>query len=405
MTSLPQVLEESLSSPEATVQQSAVPALPALLQRLLMTEGDLDTAARDKLLDSYLRHLTTGEVARRGFSSGLGALPAHLLLGREEDVVMALIKCSKISEGTEGWAEARKDAVRGLASVAATVVTALEQRLVPHLYDCFLLSLEDYTIDRRGDTGAWVREAAMSALETLSLALLTQGSHRVPGSIIAQVLPCLAQQATEKIARTRGHAGRVFHALLWARGAAGQVLPGVPARGQLEIIFPEVLNITWIVESETFPRFVKLLRLKEFSERMILGLTVSIGGLTERLVRNSSSSLFTELRAMEQEEVEVFAAQLLTVFKKHQKVDRVTLPLLKFLDQLLTSGCLEGVLMDSSSSFPGLLFTLCKAEISKSGDPNKLMWSADVFCQVSRTAGSSVTCCSSCCRPRTEPRW
>lgn len=138
---------------------------------------------------------------------------------------------------------------------------------------------------------------------------------------------------------------------------------------------------------------------------MILGLTVSIGGLTERLVRNSSSSLFTELRAMEQEEVEVFAAQLLTVFKKHQKVDRVTLPLLKFLDQLLTSGCLEGVLMDSSSSFPGLLFTLCKAEISKSGDPNKLMWSADVFCQVSRTAGSSVTCCSSCCRPRTEPRW
>ena len=199
-------------------------------------------------------------------------------------------------------------------------------------------------------------------------------------------MPCLAQQATEKIARTRGHAARVFHSLLHSRGQGGEELPGVPCREELQNIFPRNLDINWIVESETFPRFVKLLRLKEFSERMILGLIVSIGGLTERLVRNSSHSLFTELRDMAEAEVEAFSFQLLAVFRSHQKEERITLPLFKFLDQLLTSGCLEAVLGEATSQFPAQLFSLCKAEIARCGDPNKLMWSGDVFCQLLQAA-------------------
>jgi hypothetical protein len=382
------VLEESLASPEAAVQQAAVPGLPALLTQLLLDrDGALDTAARDRLLDSYLEHLVTGtEVARKGFSAALGALPAALLVGREEDVLLGLVTCCRISEGTEPWAEARRDGVHALAAVAATVGPALDPRLVPHLYDCFLLAMEDYTIDRRGDTGAWVREAAMSGLETLTLSLLAQGAAGVPAAIVGQVMPCLAQQATEKIARTRGHAGRVFHALLHAQAPGGELVPGVPDRQVLEKIFPAGLDISWIVESETFPLFVQLLRLPSYSERMILGLTVSIGGLTERLVRNSSHSLFVELRGMESEQLAAFCRQLLAVFRAHHKVDRVTLPLFKFLDQLLTSGCLESVLEDPASPFPAELFALCKAEISKTGDPNKLMWSGDVFCQLLQAA-------------------
>jgi len=38
------------------------------------------------------------------------------------------------------------------------------QSLVPDLYDCYLLALKEYTIDSRGDIGAWVREAAMIGL-------------------------------------------------------------------------------------------------------------------------------------------------------------------------------------------------------------------------------------------------
>jgi len=380
------VLEENLASSEVTVQAVATPALAPLLQQLLLSQGSLDIKGRDKVVDSYLVHITGAEVQRKGFSAALGALPAHILEGKEEEVILGLIAACKISEGTEAWAEARREAVKALAMVAATTMKKLDPRLVPHLYDCFLHSLEDYTIDRRGDTGAWVREAAMSALETLTLALLTQGSDKVPASIVTQVMPCLVQQAVEKIARTRGHAGKAFHTLLHAKNESGELVPGVPCRTALEEIFPQDLDVNWIVEAETFPLFVKLLRLPEYSERLILGLTVSVGGLTERLVKNASNSLFAEMRGMKSEEVELFASQLLSVFRRNQKVDRVTLPLFKFLDQLFTSGCLESVLENPSSQFSGNLFTLCKTEIAKSGDPNKLMHSGDVFCQLLQSA-------------------
>ena len=384
------VLEESLGSSEAAVQQAAVPALPPLLQHLLVRGGRLEAAARDRLVDAYISKLAGAEVGRKGYSAALGSLPAHLLEGRQEEVLQGLIRCSRVTEGTEAWAEARRDGLRALAAVAATVVATLDQKIVPHLYDSFLQGMEDYTIDRRGDTGAWVREAAMSGLETVTLALLAGGAGRVPSSILPQAFPCLAQQATEKIARTRGHAGKVFHTLLHARAPDGAPVPGVPCRDALELVFPTDIDINWIVESETFPKFVKLLRLKEFSERMILGLTVSIGGLTERLVRNSSHSLFTELRDMDTVEVEAFTAQLLAVFRSHQKVDRVTMPLFKFLDQLLTSGCLDPVVDAPASSFPSQLFALCKAEISRSGDPNKLMSAGDVFCQLLQAADTAT---------------
>merc|ERR1719427_1611935 len=114
--------------------------------------------------------------------------------------------------------------------------------------------MEDYTVDRRGDTGAWVREAAMTGLVSLSLAILGTGVKNVKPSIIAQVMPCLAQQATEKIARTRGHAGKVFSSLLWATAGSGEGMPGVPRIEEVRDIFPKEEDINWTVEAETFPR-------------------------------------------------------------------------------------------------------------------------------------------------------
>ncbi len=63
-----------------------------------------------------------------------------------------------------------------------------------------------------------------------------------------------------------------------------------------------------------------------------------------------------------------------------QRKDRVTIPLMKSLDQLLTSGFLDPVLEDPSSSFPMDLLAQVKAEITRCGDPNKLMCSCDVLC-------------------------
>ena len=381
-----EVLEENLACVEQSVQQSAVEALPAFLDHHWVVEGVLDTASRDLTVQRFLSKLTGPEVTRKGFSSALGQLPGSFVVGREEEIVHGLIRASKVSEGTESWAEARRDAVRAVGCLVTTCLAWISPELLPHVYDCFLLGLEDYTLDRRGDTGAWVREAAMAGVEAVTLGLVSSGAGKVQSSLVGQIMPYLAQQATEKIARTRGQAGRVFFSLLWATSPSGESLSGIPRQEELRKIFPRNLEINWTAEVDTFPRFVQLLTMTEYLERIILGLIVSTGGLTERLVKNSSESLFSQLHRMKPDQVEAFTRSLLAVFKSNQKVDRVTVPLFKFLEQLLTSSCLENILEDPDNSFSFSLFSLSKTEISKCGDPNKIMSSADVFCQLLQAA-------------------
>lgn len=385
-----EVLEENLSCVELSVQAAAIDAVPAFFDQYWLINGVLQEERRDKTLNNFIEKLSGPEVVRKGFCSALGELPASFVKGKEEEVIHALIKASRITEGTEKWAEARRDAVKALSSLVVTCLGWLNPDLIPHVYDCFLLSLEDYTLDRRGDTGAWVREAAMAGVEAISLALLANGASRLQPSLISQIMPYLVQQANEKIARTRGLAGKVFSSLLWASSPSGETLPGVPRLEELRKIFPKDSDITWTVESDTFPRFVQLLAMPEYLERLILGLIVSTGGLTERLVRNSSESLFTQLRRMTEEQILAFTNSILTVFKNNQKIDRVTVPLFKFLEQLLTSGTLEKIVDDAENLFSFQLFNLCKNEISKCGDPNKIMTSGDVFCQLLQ-AGDSNT--------------
>ena len=62
-----------------------------------------------------------------------------------------------------------------------------EANIVP-IYECFLLALEDYSHDRRGDIGAWVREASMSGLTTLTL-LASKEKSLVPQVCVEAMMP------------------------------------------------------------------------------------------------------------------------------------------------------------------------------------------------------------------------
>ena len=331
------------------------------------------------------------EQHRKGFSLALGSLDTALLQGRHDEVIENLIQCTRFSEGTEKWAESRRDAVKALTNVGTKLSDQLSTELIHHIYDCLMISLEDYTLDRRGDVGAWVREAALAGLEQFTLKLLNTSPQRIPASIVAQFMPCLAQQAVEKIDRTRGVAGRIFYIMLHAKSAEGAGIPGIRNREVLETIFPADGDVKWAVESETFPLFVKLLKLKDYSERVLLGLVVSVGGLTERLVKNSSQSLFTALAEMTSTEINTFCSNILNLFKTFQKNDRVTIPMLKFLDMVFTSTSLSAVLQDARAEFPLDLLNIIKAEITKCGDPNKLMASSEIFCQLLQVRGFSLS--------------
>ena len=134
-----------------------------------------------------------------------------------------LIERTAISEKKEVWAEGRRDVIKAIIGLIKTVGVSTksdhgessicEANIVP-IYDCFLKAMEDYTHDRRGDVGAWVREAAMSGLSALTTALASVSSALVPQVCINIMMPKIAQQAVEKIDRTRGHAAQIFALIL-----------------------------------------------------------------------------------------------------------------------------------------------------------------------------------------------
>lgn len=90
----------------------------------------------------------------------------------------------------------------------------------------------------------------------------------------------------------------------------------------------------------------------------MLGLTASVGGMTERLVKASTAAMFSVLDSMDRGQLDKVCDSILAVFAENQKNDRVTSPLLKFLDQLLTSGYLDEILEDEEAAFPMDLLAL-----------------------------------------------
>jgi hypothetical protein len=65
-------------------------------------------------------------------------------------------------------------------------------------------------------------------------------------------------------------------------------VPNIPHHAELVQIFPAVScedEIKWTAASDTFPRFTQLLAFRPYTYSVMLGLVVSVGGLTESLVR------------------------------------------------------------------------------------------------------------------------
>uniref|UniRef100_A0A8V5HF68 Tubulin-specific chaperone D n=1 Tax=Melopsittacus undulatus TaxID=13146 RepID=A0A8V5HF68_MELUD len=295
-----------------------------------------------KLVTMYVSELqNTEEMVRCGFSRALGALPRFLLKGRLQQVLEGLKQVTLISPGNVSFAEARRDALIAIAKVCQTAGVKGEgsqeeyvcKDNVAQIYAMLLNGVTDYTTDSRGDVGGWVREAAMRSLMEVTLLLVQNEAELIDANICKQIMCCVAQQSAEKIDKFRAHAGSVFLALLHFDHPP---IPHIPHREELERIFPrsEKETLNWNAASEAFPRITQLLALPAYQYSVLLGLSVSVGGLTETTVRRQSG----------------FPAGW------------------------------DNAFTDKFHPFPVKLFTLCKEEIKRSKDIRKLRSSIGVFC-------------------------
>ncbi|XP_042304355.1 tubulin-specific chaperone D isoform X2 [Sceloporus undulatus] len=379
------------SNARQQIKESAVSALAALCNEYYCTgEGSANPAQQDELVKQYISGLQSHEeMIRCGFSLALGALPKLLLKGKFQKVLEGLKRVTSISPETVSFAESRRDGLKAIAKVCLTVGAKREgspteyvcKNNIAQIYDMLLNGLNDYTTDSRGDVGAWVREAAMTSLKEVTLLLTQTEPELIDADVTKQIMCCVAQQSAEKIDRFRAHAGSVFLTLLYFDNPP---VPHIPHREELERIFPrsEAITFNWNAESQAFPRITQLLGLASYRYHVLTGLTVSVGGLTESTVRYSSQSMFDYLKSIQNDmdAMNIFCETLLQVFEDNLLNDRVSVPLLKMLDQILANGCFDIFVAEENHPFPMKLLKLCKEESRKSKDVQKLRSSIAVFC-------------------------
>uniref|UniRef100_A0A8C3QS88 Tubulin-specific chaperone D n=1 Tax=Cyanoderma ruficeps TaxID=181631 RepID=A0A8C3QS88_9PASS len=305
---------------------SAVSALAALCNEFYINErGEADPALQDELVTQYVSELQNSEeMIRCGFSRALGALPRFLLKGRLQQVLEGLKKVTVISPEDVSFAESRRDALIAIAKVCQTVGVKGDgsqqeyvcRENVDQIYATLLTGVTDYTTDSRGDVGGWVREAAMTSLMEVTLLLVQKEAELIHANVCKQIMCWLAQQSAEKIDKFRAHAGSVFLTLLHFDHPP---VPHIPHREELERIFPrwEKETLNWNAASEAFPRITQLLGLPAYQYHVLLGLSVSVGGLTETTLRYSAQSLFDYMKKIQTDPsaLEGFCETLLKVFE------------------------------------------------------------------------------------------
>ncbi|KAI5644464.1 tubulin-specific chaperone D [Phthorimaea operculella] len=219
------LIEECLSHEVAVIREKAIQALPVVFDRYLRDDNLLydNISAKQKrcqLMDKYCEQLTNtgvnGLLLRMGYARAIGQLPKYILSEHLANVIRSLIDCTKVTESTQKWAEARRDAVLGLTDVCTTMgIKGGVEDYVGEIRQALLECLSEYTVDMRGDIGAWVREASMSGLLSLCRQCAVEAPELNSADAIRDVMRGVAQQAVEKIDRTRAHAGRVFTSLIY----------------------------------------------------------------------------------------------------------------------------------------------------------------------------------------------
>ncbi|XP_010352685.1 tubulin-specific chaperone D [Rhinopithecus roxellana] len=380
------------------IKDAAVSALATLCSEYYMKEpGEADPAIQEKLITQYLAELRSPEeMTRCGFSLALGALPGFLLKGRLQQVLAGLRAVTHTSPEDVNFPESRRDGLKAIARICQTVGVkagapdeAVCSENVSQIYSALLGCMNDYTRDSRGDVGGWVRKAAMTGLMDLTLLLARSQPELIEAHICERIMCCVAQQASEKIDRFRAHAISVFLTLLHFDSPP---IPHVPHRGELEKLFPrsDVASVNWNAPSQAFSRITQLLGLPTYRYPVLLGLVVSLGGLTESTVRHSTQSLFEYMKGVQRDPQALgsFSETLLQIWEDNLLNDRVSLPLLKTLDHVLTHGCFDIFTTEEDHPFAVKLLALCKKEIKNSKDVQKLLSAILVFCGMVQFPGN-----------------
>ncbi|XP_019853730.1 PREDICTED: tubulin-specific chaperone D-like isoform X2 [Amphimedon queenslandica] len=382
------IINDNLPHTVESIREEAVKTFGVICECKYSKDQTRIRVVQSHLMPQYIFELDNKlHFARMGFSLALGAMPKEILEGKLLTVLKSLTRSASDIDGVPAiYCESRRDVIRAISNICNKVdISAdgppthfLNRSLIELVFSTLFKTIGDYSTDRRGDIAAIVREATMSALESLCIRLTDTNPSLLKPHYVSETIGHLLQQGNEKIDRTRSIACNKLISLLQHHPP----VPNIPHNDELHLLFlSEVIkDINWSVAQSSFPFTVQALGLNTYSYRVLLGLVISVGGLTESLVKSSSASLLHYLSDKSKDELEPFAVLILKIFDEHSRNPRVILPLLKTLDLLLTNASFHLFMSDTGEdSFPALLLDRVKLEVKGSRDPIIILNSICVF--------------------------
>lgn len=186
-----EALNEHLRQPFEPVQFAARDALREFLHAHF-SSGDAPSERLQELtVLKYVKGLLTDNnvSVTRGYALALGVLPARLVLlpeGRINQVLSCLRECCSAAHRISGEYDANTccNSVAALGELAErlSTSTAFTAEHTRQCFDVFFHASDDYSVDKRGDTGSWSRTAAMLGLQRLLYACLRNERDTVQSS-------------------------------------------------------------------------------------------------------------------------------------------------------------------------------------------------------------------------------
>jgi hypothetical protein len=229
--------------------------------------------------------------------------------------------------------------------------------------------MKDYSMDKRGDVGSWSRIAAMEGLKKVALSAQQAdlnsegtGAEETGGGgvgsfvtvvMVTQMVSTILKQLCEKLDNVRSKAGSVMESLLDESCPLSKLIPN---RDELHKILSsnDGIPVNWGLASETFPKMVKVMELSEYHDAVVSGLILSVGGLTEAVVKSSSKSLLEWSREKKMNKdfnpLNKLSCVLLSLFEINQSEDRVILPLMKTVELLLEGEVFDFLCLNDNQS-------------------------------------------------------
>ena len=325
-------VNESIGHPKPEVPPDALKALYALSREFAADEIEDATAATTKI---YLGHLSSENVAfRRGYTLAMGRLPKALLLPETHECIDALRKATEIEAKEEDRdAESRANAVKALTNVVCEMhndpscIEEAEVEYLKEVMETLFACMEDYSTDRRGDVGSWIREAAMHGLHRV-LVFLSRAVH-IDASLVARVVSYLMRNAVERISSIRQVAVQIFLSLM--------------EEPTLTIPHKETLNKIRMVDEDVSVAFgtskgveamVPFLELDVYRVALLEGLTASIGGLEKSLSHAVVVKLIGFLHSLDDERFHDFMELLMSLSAKYNRSMRMATPVLMTIDAI-----------------------------------------------------------------------